>query len=299
MQRLYILALSLICLLPGIATAERHTVDDVENVQLMDAHRYTSNPDGILSDETVVALDRACDSLRMSGLAQVAIVALDEITPNDVFTFAHSLFSKWGVGSSESNNGLGILLVRSEREIRFVTGDGLEGVMTDAMSKRIQQTCMVGPFSEGDYDLGMIQGMAAISSIIHSGGEPSSDEEDSDSVLVIVLVATFAAALMLFILAWVIGYYSRVCPKCGRHSMKVVSTDRIRREPGFTVVRRTRVCTKCGYSDTSDESVNVNSDGPRAGGFGGGMIHGGFGGGHFGGGFGGGHFGGGGAGSKF
>ena len=53
---------------------------DVPNVQRADRNRYVSNPDGILSASAVARLDSLCGALRGRGLAQVAVVAVDDLS---------------------------------------------------------------------------------------------------------------------------------------------------------------------------------------------------------------------------
>lgn len=96
----------------------------------------------------------------------MAVVAVDDIAGGDVFDFAVDLFTQWGVGRAENDNGLGILLVRDRREIRFVTGGGLEGVLPDAVCKRIQLKYMLPAFREGDYSRGMVAGVEAAAQLL-------------------------------------------------------------------------------------------------------------------------------------
>ena len=158
MTRLLTATLLLLCI---AAAAKPYGIKDIPNVQVENRYRFTSNPDGILSAAAVARIDSICYDLRHRGMAQVAVVAVREIDGDNVFDFAHRLFSDWGVGN-KSDNGLGILLVESEREIRFVTGYGLEGVLPDAICKRIQTQRMLPYFRRGDYDGGMTAGMEAI-----------------------------------------------------------------------------------------------------------------------------------------
>ena len=159
MRKIAILCLLLVGALPALAGSYRP--DEIPNVQRVDRRRYVSNPDGILSAGAVARIDSLCASLRERGLAQVAVVAVDDIEGGDAFSFAVELFRSWGVGSAESDNGLGILLVKELREIRFVTGGGLEGILPDALCKRIQLNYMLPAFREGDYSAGMVAGAAA------------------------------------------------------------------------------------------------------------------------------------------
>ena len=167
MRNIAILCLLLACTLPALAGTYR--ADEIPNVQRMDRRRYVSDPDGILSPAAVAHIDSVCASLRERGLAQVAVVAVDDIAGGDTFSFAVDLFRSWGVGSAKSNNGLGILLVKDLREIRFVTGGGLEGILPDALCKRIQLNYMLPAFREGNYSAGMVAGVGAAATILEGG----------------------------------------------------------------------------------------------------------------------------------
>ena len=264
--------------------------DDVPNVQLADRSRYVSNPDGILSAGAVARLDSLCGALRGQGLAQVAVAALDDIEGGDAFSFAMRLFGSWGVGRKEVDNGLGILLVRDLREIRFVTGPGLEGVLPDALCKRIQLNFMLPYFREDDYDAGMVAGVGAVAELLENGEldfGPESDEEDA--------VAAFAAAgcmlVLLVLLVALVVRESRKCPRCGQRKLREASSQ-IVTVAGVRTLERTWVCRHCGKVVTRRSKLD---SGLAAGSF---TLGGGFGRG-FGGGFGGGSFGGGGAGSRW
>ncbi len=271
----------------AVVMAKPYSVSEVPNVQLADRHRYTSNPDGILSAEAVRAIDLACDSLRTKGVAQVAVVAIRDIKSDDVFTFAHELFSSWGVGNKQADNGLGIILVLDKREIRFVTGYGLEGVLPDAVCKRIQQRYMVGPLGSGNYDKGMVDGVAATATLLSSGELPTSNEDDLTEGEILALFGTmFAFFALLVLLVFFIYRAAHRCPKCGKHHIKQTNRQIVKNTRTLQLIDQTFVCPDCGHSFVKrvrHEKAPV-------------VI---IGGGGFGGGFGGGSFGGGGAGSRF
>lgn len=286
------------------ATARTWRPEEVPNVQLRDARRYVSNPDGILSPEAVVRLDSICGSLRERGLAQVAVVAVDDIAGGDPFPFAIELFRTWGVGSARSNNGLGVLLVKDLREIRFVTGGGLEGILPDALCKRIQMQRMLPFFREGDYSAGMVAGVEAAAAVLE-GGEPDwsgTGEPDLPWWAVLALVGSVFVAVPL--LLWLVNRCGRPrCPNCGKRKLKQVSRDVLEVTPEYNLEECEYVCSHCGNRFRRRfRSYRDDHFGGRGGGM---MIGGGFGGGFggrggsFGGGFGGGSFGGGGAGSRW
>ena len=263
-------------------------------MQILDATRYTSNPDGILSQSAVEAIDRACDSLHSASRAQIAVVAIEDIEGDDVFQFAFDLFSAWGVGGKSSDNGLGILLVTEKREIRFVTGYGLEGVLTDAMCKRIQQRYMVSHLSAGDYSTGMVEGVAAVARILYGSEELSAQSDGSDEDFIIFILSFFGFVVLLIAIVSIAVWMSRKCPKCGKHTLVRTTSVKISSTRQYNIMLHTYRCSNCGHTKEQQEKIYKSSGGTYVGGgrgFGGG--------GSFGGGFGGGSFGGGGAGSRF
>ena len=282
--------------------AREYSVEDIPNVQISNRYRFTSNPDGILSDWAVAKIDSICYDLRHRGIAQTAVVAVSEIDSDDVFDFAYELFSKWGVGSS-SNSGIGVLLVEEAREIRFVTGYGVEGALPDAICKRIQTSYMLPHFRNGDYSSGMVAGLEAIRAVLNgseldAGGNDDYIDDDDEAALAMVVffvLVIIGSAIVVLI----VDRASRKCPRCQQLTLQKDSVRVVSRDFGVTNYEDTFVCTNCGHSlkrkrQDYDASHNNRGRGPII------MGGGGFrGGGSIGGGWGGGSFGGGGAGSRW
>ena len=304
MQRLLLITFFAICTLSALARP--YGVEDIPNVQIENRFCFTSNPDGILSNEAVARIDSICYDLRHRGIAQTAVVAVKEIRGGDVFEFAYELFSSWGVGS-KSDSGIGILLVEQEREIRFVTGYGIEGVLPDAICKRIQMQYMLPYFRNGDYSSGMVAGVEAIRAILNgseldAGGNDDYQEDDTEAIIgIFVFIFFFVAIILITIVA--IDRYTRKCPNCKKLTLQKESARLINKQFGISTYEDTYVCTNCGtrVKRTRQENNSINNrrggGGPiiMGGGFGGGFS----GGGSIGGGWGGGRFGGGGAGSRW
>jgi uncharacterized protein len=122
-----------------------YTVDSVPNTKRIN-NNYVSNPDNLINATTVTQIDQHLTSLEQQTTAQVAVVLLSSIGENSVEDFAQSLFVKWGIGRATKDNGLLILFVADQKTIRFHTGFGLEGVLPDAICKRIQIQKMVPYF---------------------------------------------------------------------------------------------------------------------------------------------------------
>lgn len=306
MRRLIFLFMFFMVLGFASADAKEYTVKEVPMVHLQDRTRYVSNPDGILSPAAVATMDSILYALEQKTGIQTLVVAVTGIEGGDCFDFAFRLGEEMGVGQKGRDNGLVILLSTDERCIQFATGYGLEGVLPDAISKRIQNRYMLPYFKDNNWDAGMVAGVRAVNGYLDGSMENIGTEEtDNDSLGFII---TF---LLLFGGFIGIGAYNnwrkKRCPVCKKHQLQRISSKVIDRSNGMQTEETVYRCRNCGHVlKRTEQSRDENYRGPRGGGpfiggMGGGFLggYGGGGGGFSGGSFGGGSFGGGGAGSRF
>ena len=148
------------------AYASEYTVKNIPNPKTADTHAYISNPDGILNASTVSELNILLDSLEAQTGIEVAVVVVNSIGFEEPRLFATALFQEWGIGKKREDNGLLVLFTLDQRDITFETGYGLEGVLPDAICKRIQTQSMLPEFKNGDYDAGMLAGVKRVVSIV-------------------------------------------------------------------------------------------------------------------------------------
>ncbi len=296
MKRLIGLMLFLLVATLSFATGEekQYTLQDVPNVRLNDARQYVSDPSHILSGSARDTINAVLGRLEASTGIETAVVMLPSIGEEDIFNFAHELFRQWGIGKKKSNNGLLILFVMDQRKVRFTVGYGLEGTMTDAMSKRIQMQRMVPRFKAGDWDGGMVDGVRAAAQVLDGSMQPEPTEDDED-MLVGIIALLIIIGIAIFVI-FLVGEAQR-CPKCHKKGVKRVAQQVLRLSNGRRVRRTTFLCPHCGHTFTRDENIDDSGNaaafiagamlggmGRRGGGFGGGISGGSFGGGSTGGG---------------
>ena len=297
-QRLFFLLLLILGTLS--LHAKEYTIQEIPMVHLQDRTRYVSNPDGILSASAVAEMDRILYALEQKTGIQTLVVAVTGIEGGDCFDFAYRLGKEMGVGQKERDNGLVILLSTDERCVQFATGYGLEGVLPDAICKRIQSRYMVEHLGKDDWDTGMVEGIRAVNSYLDGSMENIASDEEEDMIPLYIFGAFMLGGLGLF--SWAAWNQNR-CPKCKKHQIQRISSNILSRANGFITEETTYICKNCGHTFTrKSKSSDPNYRGPRSGGptiFMGGGGFGDRGGGFSGGSFGGGSFGGGGAGSRF
>ena len=301
MRKVLAILFGLVLLINFPLTAKKYTIQEIPMVHLQDRTRYVSNPDNILSPSTVSNIDHILYALEQKTGIQVLVVAVSGIEGGDCFDFAFRLGKEKGVGQKERNNGLVILLSTEERCIQFATGYGLEGVLPDAICKRIQNRYMVSHFGKGDWNTGMLEGIRAVNGYLDDSMENIGGEEEEDMLPLYIFGAFMLGGLGLF--GFAVWYQNR-CPKCKKHKIQRISSRTIERANGYITEETTYLCQNCGHTFTrKTKSTDPNYRGPRSGGptifMGGGGFGGRGGGGFSGGSFGGGSFGGGGAGSRF
>ena len=151
---------------------------------------------------------------------ETVVAVVPSIGEEDCFNFCHQLLNKWGVGKKDKNNGLVILLVTDQRCIQFYTGYGLEGVLPDAICKRIQTRYMIPYLKDGNWDAGMVAGLKATCQRLDGSMENDalSDSNSGGSF-------DFVLAILCFIaigggLAFFSARKQSRCPNCGKHQLQ-------------------------------------------------------------------------------
>jgi uncharacterized protein len=95
------------------------------------------------------------------------VVAIISSTQGENITYLGAQWGeKWGIGQKDEDNGILILLARDDRRIAINTGEGIEGSLTDALSKRIIESIIIPQFKQGDYYGGLNNGTDAIFQVL-------------------------------------------------------------------------------------------------------------------------------------
>lgn len=302
LRRVACLALMLALTLPAVA---QWTVDKLPMVHLQDARRYVCNPDGVLSQAAVHAIDARLMALEKQTGVQTVVVVVKSLDPDDPFEFGIDLSKKYGIGLKGKDTGLIVILATEDRSYQILTGEGLEGTLPDALVNRIQDQVMVPKLKDGEWDAAMVSTIEALDGVIRQDAELIEQYELEEEEMTwgeILLIIVILAGIIAFL--WYICWRSSKCPKCGQHSYGYVGEKRVVLDGKRKIVKTYR-CKKCGYEH------NETEDDPDSGGGGGGALATSMllwgvgralgGGGRSGGGgsFGGGSFGGGGSGGRF
>ena len=293
-----------------VAQAAVFTPTTLPNPKAQDRSNYVCNPDEIVATNEVIFLNRLAQQLEDSTQVELCVVAVNSIGEMDAFDFCYEVFQRWGIGKEGKNTGVLLFLAVESRDVRIMTGGGIEGILTDAVCHTIIQETMMSPLREAHYSDAMTLGAMRIYEICTDGAIPEelrqmtsatnryhyADESEENELF--ELLSAGGIVLVLLVFVFVIVAMPKKCPKCGKRSLRKTSEQIINRattrKEGLGV--RTYCCQHCGHQE--QKTYIIPKEVPAVIITGGGS-RGGFGGGSFGGGFGGGSTFGGGAGGKF
>lgn len=264
------------------------------------------NPDGILTPASVAAIDTALVALQRHKGVQALVVAAEHFDPDDPYEFALAVGNRYGVGTQQKT-GMVVVLATLDRSYWILSGSGLEGFLSDAACRRVENRVMVPLLKQGQWSEAMQQTVQTLSGILMGEEElvgQYQNADDEDAMAGIGAMVVFMGFLGIFL--WAVWYSERrqkKCPHCGQYTMKLVQRQCVKISRSQMMVTETRRCTHCHHQESrsSRRSSGEFYEGVFTGGsFGANPnYHGGGGGGTTFGGFGGGSFSGGGAGGRF
>lgn len=126
---------------------------------------WVADPSHHLKPATVDSLNSLLSTLSRETGAEMAIVAIDSTSGFEPFDVALALHRMWGVGQKGRDNGIVVLWVPTQRAVQVSVGYGLEGVLPDSRVGRVRDQTIFPAFKRGDFDAGMLAGVAEIATI--------------------------------------------------------------------------------------------------------------------------------------
>ncbi|MCX7884551.1 MAG: TPM domain-containing protein [Caloramator sp.] len=130
--------------------------------------KYINDYAGVISENVEDKIVEIGDELYRKTGAEITAVIMENTDDIPIEDYATGLFRKWGIGSKDKNNGVLILVAfknpSSLKKSRIEVGYGLEGVLPDGKTGRIQDEYMIPYFKKADYESGILNGYAIICS---------------------------------------------------------------------------------------------------------------------------------------
>jgi uncharacterized protein len=120
----------------------------------------------IIPRETRSALEPKLAELEAKSGIQLVVATITSLDGQEIEPYANELFRTWKLGEKTKNNGVLLLIAPNQRRMRIEVGYGLEGTLTDALSKIIIANAIVPRFRVGDYGGGVSRGVDDIITVL-------------------------------------------------------------------------------------------------------------------------------------
>jgi uncharacterized protein len=132
---------------------------------------------------------------------QLVVATVPSLQGYDIADFGYQLGRHWAIGQKDKNNGVLLIVAPNEREVRIEVGYGLEGDLTDALTKIIIENAIIPRFKEDDMAGGIVAGVDDIIKVLTGEGaeiqklvqEQAEDDGDGNDI----------PAILIFLAIWV------------------------------------------------------------------------------------------------
>lgn len=128
----------------------------------------------IISDREQLALEKKLVGYSRSTSTQITVVTIPSLEGSEIAEYSFRLGEQWGIGGKGKDNGVLVLVSLQDKKMFIATGYGLEGVIPDALAKRIVENYMKPNFRNKNYYKGLDEATTVIMGL--ANGEFTADQ---------------------------------------------------------------------------------------------------------------------------
>jgi len=145
------------------------------------------------------ALETRLKQFEDSTSTQIAILLLSSLDGGSIEDYSMQVFEKNKLGQKGKDNGVLIVIAKSDRKARIEVGYGLEGVLTDAATTQIREREMNPRFKANDFYGGLNAAVSAIMATT-AGEYKVVPRGEKAPLMSVILVLVFFGILGAFVL---------------------------------------------------------------------------------------------------
>jgi len=133
-------------------------------------HARVTDEAGMLAPDQRQKLENVLADYENRTGSQIAVLLVKSTEPEAIEQYSIRVTDAWKLGRKGVDDGVLLLVARdnpqSLHRLRIEAGRGVQGVLTDAQSKRILQDTIAPHFRQNDYYGGLVAGVGAISALL-------------------------------------------------------------------------------------------------------------------------------------
>ena len=120
----------------------------------------------IIGAPALADLETKLAGLESKSGIQLVVATVKSLDGQEIEPYANELFRTWKLGEKTKNNGVLLLVAPNEKRVRIEVGYGLEGTLTDALSKVIITNAITPRFKTGDFAGGISRGVDDVITVL-------------------------------------------------------------------------------------------------------------------------------------
>lgn len=132
------------------------------NARVTDLTKTLSAPDQQALEQKLAAWERDTGN-------QMAVLIVPSTKPEPIEAYSIRVAEAWKIGRKGQDNGVLFLIAKDDRKLRLEVGYGLEGVLTDATSRRIIAETVTPFFRQNQFAAGINAGVERVISVVGKG----------------------------------------------------------------------------------------------------------------------------------
>lgn len=156
---------------------------------------FVTDLTGTLNPNQREALERELLAFEQRKGSQIAVLIVPTTEPETIEQYALRVAETWTLGRQGVDDGVLFLVAKDDRAMRIEVGYGLEGVIPDAVAKRIISEIVVPYFTQGDFYGGVDAGVSRLIRLVDGEPLPPPRERDQkwsgiEGLLPVLIIGT-------------------------------------------------------------------------------------------------------------
>jgi uncharacterized protein len=171
---------------------------------------------GTFSPAEKVQLEQKLADLEATKGSQVAVLILPSTQPETIEQYSIRVADAWKLGRKGVDDGALLVVAKQDRAVRVEVGYGLEGVLPDAIAKRIVEEKIIPQFRQGNFAAGINAGTDQIIKVIEGeslppppqarrGAAPAESSGFLDNLIFIFIILLIAGKVLQSLFGRFIG----------------------------------------------------------------------------------------------
>ncbi len=166
----WLFALSLAVIAHWVTTAANAAEGDFQPIPKLE--KRVTDLTATLSNQDEARITSRIKAFEQKKGGQIAVLIVGTTQPEVIFDYSMRVSDAWKLGRKGVDDGVLFVIAKNDRKMQILTATGINGVLTDAMSKRIITEIVSPRFREGKFADGIYDGVDKMASVMDGEALP-------------------------------------------------------------------------------------------------------------------------------